>query len=69
MIVTDGYSIEYLKNANTIVIKLPPTIETVTNTMTLPTDRKPDFTDTELCTILLAVKLIAKGDMRRASAD
>lgn len=61
MIVTDGYSIEYYKNANKIVIKLPPTMETVTDTiMALSTDRKSDFTDTELGAILLAVKSIAE---------
>lgn len=60
MIVTDGYSIEYLKNANTIVIKLPPTMETITNTMVLPTDRRSDITDTELGAILLAAKAIAE---------
>lgn len=58
MIVTDGYSIEYYKN--TIVIKLPPTMETVTDTMVLPTDRRLDLADTELGAILLAVKSIAE---------
>lgn len=60
MIITDGYSIEYIKNSNMIVIQLPPTMETVANTMALPTDRKPVFTDTELGAILLAVKAIAE---------
>lgn len=60
MIMTDGYSIWYEKNANRIVISLPQTMETVTNTMTLPTNRKTDFTDHELCLILFAAKAIAE---------
>ena len=60
MIIIDGYSIEHIKNANTIFIKLPPTMETAANTMTMPTDRKQDFTDTELGAILLTVKAIAE---------
>ena len=60
MIVTDGYSIEYIKNSNMIIISLPQTMETVTSTMAMAVNRKPDFTDTELGAILLAVKAIAE---------
>lgn len=61
MIITDGYSIEYIKNANTIVISLPQTMETVTNTITAIINRKHDFTDSELCAILSVTKAIAEG--------
>ena len=61
MIMTDGYSVWYEKNANRIVISLPQTMETVTNTITAITNRKHDFTDSELCTILSVTKAIAEG--------
>lgn len=61
MIVTDGYSVWYEKNANRIVISLPQTMETVTNTMTAISNRKHEFTDSELCLILSAAKAVAEG--------
>ena len=61
MIMTDGYSVWYEKNANRIVISLPQTMETVTNTITAITNRKHDFTDSELCAILSVTKAIAEG--------
>lgn len=62
MIVTDdGYSIYYEKNANRIVISLPQTMETVTSTMTMVVNRKLEFTDSELCTILSVAKAIVEG--------
>jgi hypothetical protein len=60
MIVSEGYSIEYMKAANKIIINLPQTMGTVTNTVTPMSDRKTDFTDDELCAILYAVKMFAE---------
>lgn len=57
----DGYSIWYEKRSNRIIISLPQTMETVTNTMTMPTNRKTNFTDSELCAILSVAKAIAEG--------
>ena len=62
MIATDdGYSIYYEKNANRIVISLPQTMETVSNTMTMIINRKHEFTDSELCAILSVAKAIVEG--------
>lgn len=60
MIVSDGYSVIYEKNKNQITIKLPQTMETITNTLSLPSNRKVEFTDAELATILYTVKMIVE---------
>lgn len=61
MIVTDdGYSVCYEKNANRIVILLPQTMETVSNTTTMIINRKHEFTDSELCAILSVAKAIVE---------
>lgn len=62
MIVTnDGYSIWHEKRANRIIISLPQTMETVSNTMTMIVNRKSEFTDSELVAILSVAKAIAEG--------
>lgn len=61
MIVTcNEYSITYEKNRNRIVISLPQTMETATNTVSEVRVRKTDFTKAELAAILLAVKTVAE---------
>ena len=60
MILIDGYSIYYEKNANRIVIALPQTMETVANTTTEITNRKHEFTDSEMYAILSVIKAIAE---------
>ena len=61
MIVTcNEYSITYEKNRNRIVISLPQTMETATNTVSEVRVRKTDFTEAELAAILLAVKTVAE---------
>lgn len=62
MITIDGYSISYDRSNNILTILLPQTAVTMTNTMTMLSNRKTDFTDNELGTILYAVKAIAEGD-------
>lgn len=62
MIAIDGYSILYEKNRNKITILMPQTRETLNNTYSLPSNRKVDFTDAELSSILYMVKMIAEGD-------
>ena len=61
MIVTGGYSVWYEKNTNRIIVSLPQTTETATNTITAIANRKHEFTDSELCTILSVTKAIAEG--------
>lgn len=60
MLISDGYYIEHKKNDNKIVIGLPQTFETVSNTVSALADRKSDFTDGELYAILSVVKAIAE---------
>ena len=59
-VICDGYAITYEKNMNRIIISLPQTMKTVTNTVSEVRVRKTDFTEAELATILLAVKTVAE---------
>ena len=62
MIVTnDGFSIMYEKRANRIIISLPQTMETASNTVAMIVNRKSNFTDSELAAILSVAKAIAEG--------
>ena len=67
----DGYAIMYEKNRNQIIISLPQTMETVTDTVSEVCVRKTDFTEAELATILLAVKTVAEQpkEVSRDAAD
>lgn len=60
----DGYSIEYRRNQNKIVIALPQTPTTTTNTFWPVIDRKTVMTDAELASILSVVVYIFKGDIK-----
>ena len=65
MIVSDGYSLMYDENHNRIVIGLPQTWKTLTNTFDPMADRRTDVTETDLmillnCTILIFHKGIRK---------
>ena len=56
----DGYSIEYYPNRNQIVIILPQTLETLTNTVSIVRNRKTYFNTSELSAILGVVRAIAE---------
>lgn len=56
MITVDGYSLLYLKNENKIIISLPQTWGTLTNTMEQPVERRTEIDDSELMAILLMTK-------------
>ena len=58
MIVGDGYCLSYDKNKNRIVILLPQTMQTATNTMDAITDRKIDINESEQSLILNVVKAV-----------
>ena len=58
MITGDGYYLNYDKYKNRIVIHLPQTMETLTNTMDAVTDRKIDITASEQSLILNMVKAV-----------
>lgn len=61
MLVIGDYYISYHKNENKIVIGLPQTNGTAKDTVTPLVNRKLDFTDSELFTILLTAKAFAEG--------
>ncbi len=58
MIVSDGYSLNYDKGKNRIVICLPQTMETLTNTLDVVTDRKININESEQSLILNVVKAV-----------
>lgn len=58
MIISDGYSLVYDKGRNKIVIGLPQTMQTATNTVSMVTNRKVDLTDEEQMMILGIVKYV-----------
>ena len=60
MIVCDGYCLYYDKDKNRIVILLPQTMQTLTNTMDAVTDRKIDINESEQSLILNVVKAVFK---------
>ncbi len=61
MIVSDGYSLVYDKGRNKIVICLPQTEQTATNTISMVTNRKVDLTDEEQMIILSVVKYVMEA--------
>lgn len=66
MLTSDGYCLTYYKNKNQIVICLPQTYETATNTYEQVVDRRTDVEETDLWVLLNIAKLIFhKGEGRR----
>ena len=61
MILSDGYSLTYYANRNKIVIILPQTIQTLTNTVAMASNRKTELTAEEEATILAVVRAIMDG--------
>lgn len=60
MILSDGYSLTYYPKRNTIEIVMPQTITTLTNTVTMISNRKTTLTETEEQLILLFVRAIVE---------
>lgn len=61
MIVSDGYTIQEYSKQNKIVITLPQTIRTCTNTVGVIEDRKDNLSDMEQAIVLNIVKSIYQG--------
>ena len=59
---SEGYGICYERNHNRIIINLPPTSQTVTNTVEQLVHRKVDLTDNDLILLLNIVQYICKGN-------
>lgn len=58
MLISNGYSLIYHKNCNQIVIGLPQTWSSLTNTLDPVADRRIDVTEQELDILLRVTKLI-----------
>ena len=58
MLINNGYSLIYYKNRNQIVIGLPQTSKTLTNTLEPVVDRRVDVEEKELATLLSATQAI-----------
>lgn len=58
----DGYCIEYRKSQNKIIIGLPQTPTTTTNTFWPVIDRKNEMTNDELASVLKLVVSIFKEE-------
>lgn len=60
MIISEGYMLVYEPLSNSIIITLPQTIHTLTNTVSEIVDRRVDISSEEEATILDVVKDIMK---------
>ena len=58
MLISDGYALSYHKSRNQIVISLPQTYATITNTAEQPVDRRTDVEETDLWVLLNIAQLI-----------
>ena len=58
MIVSDGYTLEYYKNRNQIIIGMPQTMLTPTDTVSMVINRKVDLTFEDQMMILAMVKYV-----------
>lgn len=69
MIVSDGYSLMYDEKHNRIVIGLPQTMETATNTIGQIVDRRTDVSETDLIVLLNIAQLIFYKGERKESEE
>ena len=65
MLTLNGYSLVYYKNRNQIVIGLPQTWRTMTNTIEPVVDRKVDVEDKDLAILLTAAQAIFLNGEKR----
>lgn len=62
MIISDGYSLEYLPKRNQIIITLPQTWTTITNTVSMVSNRRTHITESEEAAILAVAKAIIEKE-------
>lgn len=63
MVTSGDYLITYDKQHNRLIVTMPQTMGTVTNTAGPVVNRKSDFTESDLAAILAFVQLVLKyGD-------
>lgn len=61
MIVSDEYALSYYPNKNLIVIALPQTLLTTTDTISPICDRRTDIKESDLSCLLHMTKIIFKN--------
>lgn len=66
MLTSDGYALSYHKSRNQIVISLPQTYATITNTAERPVDRRTDVEEKDLLVLLNIARLIFHKGERKA---
>lgn len=62
MIICDGYSLTYEPKNNRIIITMPQTMSTISNTVSMITNRRTNITSEEETMILLFIKAIMEKD-------
>jgi hypothetical protein len=58
MIVSDDYALSYYPNENQIVITLPQTMRTITNTVSPVCDRRTNIKESDLVCLLSCAKIL-----------
>lgn len=69
MVVSDGYSLVYDEGHNRIVIRIPPTMKTATDTATPIADRRADVSETDLIVLLNIAQLIFHKGLRKDEVE
>lgn len=69
MIVSDGYSLIYDEKYNRIIIGIPPTMETATDTVTPIADRRTDVSETDLIVLLSIAQVIFRKGLRKDEVE
>ena len=69
MLTSNGYILAYYKNLNQIVIRLPQTAKTLTNTLDSIVDRRVDVEDKELAILLTTTQAIFLNGERRENEN
>lgn len=69
MLISNEYALSYNPERNQIVITLPQTTETLTNTLSPVIDRRTDVEEIDLMAVLQVVQVIFSKGKRREDAE
>lgn len=69
MLISDDYALTYYPKRNQIVITLPQTNRTLTNTFSPVIDRRTDVKETDLMAVLQVVQVIFHKGERKEDAE
>lgn len=62
MIICDGYALKFEPKSNRIIITMPQTMSTISNTVQMITNRRTNITSEEETMILLFIKAIMEKE-------